>query len=394
MRRIDFIIFFSIVLTIYGLINFYIYRKGFSVLPDVGWIKITYVVGFVALASAFIVGRIVERIAVCWLSATLTWVGSLWLGVMVYYLLFLLVIDGVRLVNAIVPFFPAAITSNPLRAGQVTAVALSVVVAGIVVYGFFNAAHPRIRRLELYSEKRGASVDSLSIVAVSDIHLGTIVSNSRLQRIVSLINGIDPDLVLFPGDMLDEDLKPVLERNTGEVLRTVRAKYGVFGITGNHEYIGGVEPAVRYLEEHGITMLRDSACELACGVILAGREDRSIRQFAGRQRRSLPDILNGIDRTRPVIVMDHQPLRLEEAQSMSVDLQLSGHTHNGQLWPFNYIADAVYEISWGYLKKESTHYYVSSGAGTWGPPVRTGNYPEIVHITLRFNTHSASTGTL
>ena len=92
----------------------------------------------------------------------------------------------------------------------------------------------------------------------------------------------------------------------------------------------------------------------------------------------------GIDKERPIILMDHQPYNLEEASSNQVDLQISGHTHNGQLWPFNYLTDAIYEISRGYKKKGNTHIYVSSGVGTWGPPVRTGNRPEIVNIRLNF----------
>jgi len=117
---------------------------------------------------------------------------------------------------------------------------------------------------------------------------------------------------------------------------------------------------------------------------IVGREDRSYNRGSARRRKSLEELMKGVDRSLPVILMDHQPFALEEAVSHSVDLQLSGHTHHGQLWPFNFITKRVYELSWGYLKKGATHIYVSCGVGTWGPPVRTGNRPEIVNIKLSF----------
>jgi predicted MPP superfamily phosphohydrolase len=154
-------------------------------------------------------------------------------------------------------------------------------------------------------------------------------------------------------------------------------------VTGNHEYIGGVEEACRYLTDHGIVVLRDRVARILKSVCIVGREDRSIRGFSGRQRIPLETLLNGIDREDLVILMDHQPFHLDEAASLGVDLQLSGHTHHGQLWPFNFITAAVYELSWGYLQKGDMHVYVSSGVGTWGPPVRIGNVPEIVSIVLQ-----------
>jgi hypothetical protein len=159
---------------------------------------------------------------------------------------------------------------------------------------------------------------------------------------------------------------------------------GVFGITGNHEYIGGVEEAVAYLEEHGIRMLRDTCIILRGGITLCGREDRSSMQFGGLRRKGLGELLKDVDRTRPVIMMDHQPFDLDSVAKAGVDVQLSGHTHHGQLWPLNYITKVVYEQSWGYLRKSGTQFYVSSGAGSWGPPVRLGNRPEIVVLTLHF----------
>jgi hypothetical protein len=146
-----------------------------------------------------------------------------------------------------------------------------------------------------------------------------------------------------------------------------------------------VEPAVKYLEEHGIRVLRDSSILLDGGIVLAGREDRDISRFSGKNRKSVKELLQGRDMNMPVILLDHQPFNLEKAVEAGVDLQLSGHTHHGQMWPLNYLTKAIYQLSSGYLKIGETHFYVSNGVGTWGPPLRSGNRPEILSIMLNFN---------
>jgi len=302
----------------------------------------------------------------------------------VYFLLFAFAIDIIRLLNFIVPFFPSFLTVNPERTKEITSFAIIVVVLVIVLGGYINARTPIIKTLELSISKNGRTIKSLNIAVASDIHLGTIVCKSKLERIVQHINSLNPDLVLLPGDVVDEDIGPVIRNNLGETLRKIRSKYGVFAITGNHEYIGGVEPACRYLAEHGITMLRDASVKIGDGLYVVGREDISIRGFTGKTRKPLSELMAEVDKSYPVILMDHQPFRLEEAEINGVDLQLSGHTHHGQLWPFNFVTKKVYELSWGYKKKGNTHYYVSCGVGTWGPPIRTGNRPEIINIKLQF----------
>jgi predicted MPP superfamily phosphohydrolase len=254
----------------------------------------------------------------------------------------------------------------------------------VVIAGYINARNPVIRKLRLEIPKSANGLRHLKIAAASDIHLGTIISRSRLKMLVDKINLIDADIVLLPGDVVDEDLAPVVKQNLGELLRCIKSKYGVFAITGNHEYIGGVVPAVKYLTEHGITVMRDAYIRIADSFYILGREDRAGKQFAGIIRKPLPGIMDGINRNLPLILMDHQPVKLQEAVDHGIDLQLSGHTHHGQLWPFNFITKKIYELSTGYLKKGNTHFYVSSGAGTWGPPVRTGNRPEILEIQIDF----------
>ena len=383
MRKRAFISFFTIALSIYALINFYIFIRGWGVISADASLRFWYVALFLIFSLSFIAGRFLERAALSRFSTALVWIGSFWLGAMVYFFFIVFTIDILRLANSIIPFFPSFLTTGD-EAQHVAAIIVTGSVVLVVISGYINALNPRIRTLDLTIPKIVNPTKTLNIAVASDIHLGTLICKSRLERIVEKINDLNPDLVLLPGDVVDEDLGPVIRENLGETLRKIKSKFGVIAITGNHEYIGGVEEACRYLADHGITVLRDSTMRIDNSITIVGREDLSSKQLAGKRRKSLEELMEDVDTSQPVILMDHQPFRLGEAEKNGVDLQLSGHTHHGQLWPFNFITKKVYELSWGYKKKGNTHFHVSSGVGTWGPPIRTGNRPEIVNIRLKF----------
>jgi predicted MPP superfamily phosphohydrolase len=384
MKTSDYLIFFGVVFAIYGLVNFYIFIRGWQALPAGSGVRTFYLSLFLFFSLSFFAGRFLERVWMSPLSTALVWVGSFWLAGMAYFFLSLLVLDLIRLVNSLVPFFPEFVTRDYPRTKLCLMVGVVVLTIGVVIGGAINALVPETRVLEVAVPKKAKGISSFRIVAASDIHLGTIIGGSRLNRLVERINGLNPDIVLLPGDIIDEDVAPVIAKDLGDSLRNIRSRLGVVAVTGNHEYIGGADRACAYLAEHGITVLRDSVLALDCGVQIVGREDRSIRQFSGKQRKPLEELMVGVDRSLPVVLLDHQPIGLDQAERSGVDVQLSGHTHHGQLWPFNLITNAIYEVSWGFLQKGGTSIYVSSGFGTWGPPVRTGNRPEVVSLTLQF----------
>jgi predicted MPP superfamily phosphohydrolase len=380
-----FIIFFSIVLVVYGLVNSYIFTRGLQAIPAGSAWRAWYIPGFWVLASTFILARILERTWPCGFTGVVTWIGSFWLAFMLYFILAALIMDLARLVNHFTGIFPQVFYADYAKT-KLVALAVTIVLTTVVVTaGFINARIPKIRKLELHVAKQVTGDKELTIVMASDIHLGTIIAGRKANRLVETINSLNPDIVLFAGDVVDEDLAPVIKNNLGASLVQIKSRYGTYGITGNHEYIGGAEAAVKYLGEHGITMLRDTALLIDNRFWLAGRDDRDKPRFTGRSRKELAEVMRGVDRNYPVILMDHQPFNLEKAVAEGVDLQLSGHTHHGQLWPFNYITGAMYELSAGYKQKGSTNFYVSTGFGTWGPPVRLGNRPEIVQIKLIFD---------
>ncbi len=379
------ILFITIVTIIYGLVNYYLFSRAIQVFPSGSPYQAWFIIAFWLIVSTFILARILERVYPCGFTGVITWIGSFWLAFMLYFLMVVILIDLVRLSDHFFHWLPSIIFSDYQKTKTLLFTASVALVTLVVVVGFINARIPVIREINLNIDKKAADGQTLSIVMASDIHLGTIISRRKATRLVETINSLKPDIVLFAGDIVDEDLAPVIKNDLGKSLSGIHSRLGVYAITGNHEYIGGAEPAIRYLQQHGITMLRDTTIFIDHKFYLAGRDDRDKPRFTGKTRKGLDEVLYGADRSYPIILMDHQPFSLGKTAAQGVDLSLSGHTHHGQLWPFNYITSAIYEISHGYKQIGKTHFYVSSGFGTWGPPVRLGNRPEIVHIKLTFN---------
>ncbi|MDD5062180.1 MAG: metallophosphoesterase, partial [Candidatus Marinimicrobia bacterium] len=254
----------------------------------------------------------------------------------------------------------------------------------VLIIGRWNATHPQIKNLEIDIHKK-ANAKAITIAFASDIHLGSLVGQRQLKQLVEIIEVKQPDLILFGGDLLDEDLLPVIRRNLGQCLEELRAPLGKFTVTGNHEFIGGVDNAVQYLENHGITVLRDSSIQLSNGIWILGRDDRDGKRFSGGEsRQALNELISEVNSKQPLILLDHQPVNLSESIVNGIDLQLSGHTHHGQLWPLNYITSKLFQISRGYKLIEKTHFLVSSGFGTWGPPIRLASRSEIYFIKVNF----------
>ena len=200
----------------------------------------------------------------------------------------------------------------------------------------------------------------------------------------SMIKDLKPDIVLLLGDIVDGEIGPVLRGDLLQYFTWPDCTDGLYAITGNHEFIGGANRTIPYIESKGIRVLKDEMITLPGGIQLIGRIDRDSYRFYRKERMPLADLMKQADTTRPVILLDHQPFHLDEAASYGIDLQLSGHTHNGQMWPLNYVTSMIYELSYGYLKKNNSNFIVSSGYGLWGPRVRSGSRSEVLLINLTF----------
>ena len=289
-------------------------------------------------------------------------VGLPWLVAHVYLALAFILADTAVLCKIL----PKAYISSSC-AGSL---AIFGVVALTMVAGGLHYRHKFREEISLQTEK--PLPRPLTVVAASDLHLGYSIGRDELAGWIDRFIAESPDLVLLCGDVIDIQLKPVLEGGYAEEFR--RLKCPVVVVPGNHEYIAGIRDVHQFFDEAGITLLRDSVAHFD-GLDIIGRDDRS---NPGREALSeLADSLGGF-----TILLDHQPFNLEEAEQAGIDFQFSGHTHRGQFWPLSIVTDIMYEKSWGHHRRGATRYYVSSGLGIWGPKVRIGSRSEYVVLHI------------
>lgn len=380
-----FIVFFSIFFTIFFSVNYYVFRHFRSALNLYPKTKKYFSWFFWFLPFSFVAGRILENWFINFFSSALIWIGSIWLGALAYFVLFYLIFDIVRLILKIFKIQPIWFVfdeKNRFKIGIMVVILVFIIVIG----GIINVFYPVTKTLDISIPKRSLKNNkTIRMLVVSDIHLGTLVGEKRFEKLVETVNITKPDIVLFAGDIVDEDVAPVIKNDMGDSLLKIKPPLGFYGITGNHEYIGGVESSVDYLTKNGIKILRDNFVLIDNSFYLVGREDKSSDRMGGKSRKNINELFEKIPNDLPIILLDHQPWDLKSVAELNrVDLQISGHTHNGQLWPFNYIVKMIYEIAYGYGKIANTHFYVSNGYGTWGPPLRVGNRPEIVIMNINF----------
>lgn len=381
MKNSQLIIFFAIVLTIYSSVNIYIFFKGYHAVPAFNRNRGIYLIFFLILSLSFIAGKILEARNSSVLSDILNITGGFWMAFMLYGFIFLILGDLISVLLRSTGVLDE--TSLPVwRKWYV--IAVMVVSAGLITAGFINALIPKIQRYEISIPKAAGELSEMKVAAVSDIHLGSIIRKRSIKQLSEILKSLEPDIVLLLGDIVDGEIKPVLRDDLLQYFHCPACRAGLFAITGNHEFIGGAQQTIPYIESKGIRLLNDTLVTIEGGIQLVGRLDRDSRRFYGKERKKLSEIMISADHSKPIILLDHQPIDLEEARKNGVDLQLSGHTHNGQMWPLNLLTRRIYELSHGYMKKGDTHYIVSSGFGIWGPRVRLGSRPEILFVTLKF----------
>ncbi|WP_199439557.1 metallophosphoesterase [Umezawaea beigongshangensis] len=379
--------------------------------------------GTAALVVAFAVmlaALVLSRSASPEVARFVAWPGYLWLAAMFYLTLLLGVLEIPRLV-----LNRRARGAAPVRAGEPVAVgtsgaaiaaeepdqrtpevprerdavridtgrrlfiARSLAVAGgvaagsVVGYGATRAlGTPDLRRVPVVLNKLDPSLSGFRVAVVSDIHLGPLLGRSHTERIVRMINEQQPDLVAIVGDLVDGSVDELGE--AAAPLRDLVSPYGSFFVTGNHEYFSGAEPWLSELERLGVNPLRNERLAIERGG--AGFDLAGINDVTGRNYDDAPDLdraLDGRDDSRPVVLMAHQPVQVADAARRGVDLQLSGHTHGGQMFPFSLAVPVQQPVVAGLATVDGTQVYVSRGAGFWGPPVRVGAPPDISVIELR-----------
>jgi len=381
MKNYQMIIFLTIVLTIYSLANTYIYLKGFNSVPAFRNFRILYLVVFVVLAATFIAGKIIEARHSSVLSDILNIIGGFWMAFMLYGFLFLLLSDILSLVLRVTGTLNSDNMSDYRKWAYYVTIAISFF---LIAGGFFNAITPHVKKYELTVNKSAGEVKELRIAAVSDIHLGSVIRKRSMKKLSQILRDLKPDMVLLLGDIVDGEIGPVLRGDLLKYFTCPDCRGGLYAITGNHEYIGGADRTIPYIESKGIKLLKDEVVTLKGGISLIGRLDRDSKRFYGKERKELGELIKQADTTKPIILLDHQPFNLGDSEKHGIDIHLSGHTHNGQMWPLNHLTRSIYELSYGYMKKGGTHIIVSSGYGLWGPRIRSGSRSEVLLIEVTF----------
>ncbi|MFF2091857.1 metallophosphoesterase [Paenibacillus sp. NPDC058174] len=371
------------VLLIYGLINWYIGWNGWVYASTLfGWESpVLYSIVIAVLALGYIVGRMGQSNFTRPLARQLKLLGSYWIAVFEYSVLLLPPAD---LIVWLLTKTSITTENAILAVGS----AVVVILAALLIRGSWNAWTPIVRVYSAVIPKQAGKLKKLKIGMASDIHLGTTVGNRHLQRLVDEMDRMKPDIILLPGDIIDDDIDPFIRYKMADVMKQLKAPLGVYAVLGNHEYIGGhIEQFVAEMDAIGIRVLRDENVLIADSFYIIGRKDASAASGRNDKSGRLPirSLVAEVDAALPLIMMDHQPSDLEQAAVNGIDLSLSGHTHRGQMAPNHLITRRLFELDWGYKQKGGLHAIVSSGFGSWGPPIRIGSRSEVIQIDLAFN---------
>ena len=297
-------------------------------------------------------------------------VGTSWLIIMIYIVIIFVMLDLVR-ITGLLPLKQFMFNS---WTGFCT---LSLIVLVLMTYGNVNYHNKKRVELTIKTDKNIKLEKSLKIVAISDLHLGYGNKTKEFQKWVKLINQEEPDIVLIAGDAIDNSVKPLYDRNFTDIFKDIKTKYGIYLAPGNHEYISNIDESIDFLTKADVVVLKDAAVLVDNSCYILGRDDRS-----NQTRKTIAELTDTLDKSRPIILIDHQPYHFDEVEENNIDLYIAGHSHDGQTFPITLITNALYEVSYGYKKKGNTHFYVTSGIGIWGGKFRIGSRSEYVVINF------------
>jgi predicted MPP superfamily phosphohydrolase len=367
-------------LVIYLLPNIYLYghmKKAFSQ----GHSRSLFSGLFVVLVLLFPLSMMIDEGTAFFPARLIRMGGYYYLPVLLYGFLLYLVFDLVMLVNRMAGFASFAKLQSVRLRGVVLSLVL-IVIGGFMAYGIHNFQNTRLQHYQIQVSRGEGKLNRLKVAMAADIHLSEQTRMSFVRQFVDKMNAAEADVVLLVGDILESGRETKKFKHFEKAFGTIESRYGVFAVEGNHEHYGR-EGDIDFFEQAGITLLQDTVVKVKESFYLAGRRDRHVRSRAsiGELMKQAPDSL-------PVLMMDHQPFELEKVARRRVDVQFSGHTHHGQLWPLNYITESIYQISWGHEKLRDTHFFVTCGAQGWGPQVKTSSFSEIMVVKMDLITDS------
>ena len=390
---------------IYILLNIYVLRWGYLWIGNCHHLfqsrifRIILTVVYTLVALTPLTGFLIHKPA--FLHRILKITSNYFLGIFMYILMVLFSIDIVRLI------LKYAVHASWIQSRIVFAAVGACCICIVIIISFsgiYHAKHIKVTPYKITVDKSAPDMDSLKIVLLADTHFGYNSGAVHAQEIVDKINEQNPDLVCIAGDIFDNEYDAVREpEKISEILRTIRSKYGVYACWGNHDLnepiLAGFtfkhkkedskqlkDPRMkRFLQNSNIQLLEDEAVLIDNSFYVVGRKDASLIEKIEEKRKTPAQLTQKLDKDKTIIVIDHQPKELQDIADAGVDLDLCGHTHDGQTFPGNFTVKFLWENPCGYLQKGSMHNIVTSGSGVWGPAMRVGTDSEICTINLTFS---------
>ena len=389
-KALSFILFFSIVAIVTASIHYYF---GIRLFRNTGlsqvWKNIGYFV-LIILLLYMLTAMLLSRHLPIKYSQPLLWIAYLWMGIMMLLFFTLLLTD---LIKVILYFYSKYTISSggsvdserrQFLSGLFTlgASAIVLMTSGISVINYYSK--PFVNRINMHLKGLPKIFNGFKIVQISDLHIGQLMTKSKFEEIVQQVNDLKPDLIAITGDLVDGSIELLSHEVTP--IRKLKAENGVFFVTGNHEYYSGVENWIIEIEKLGIKVLSNENIEInnrEDSFYIAGVNDHEAKRFGEKHAANFNQALSGLGKSKKVILLAHQPIAVREAADYGVDLVLSGHTHGGQIWPFNNLVYLQQPYIKGFYKYKKTKLFVNQGTGCWGPPMRLGTKNEITEIILR-----------
>jgi predicted MPP superfamily phosphohydrolase len=368
--------FHTIITLAYVIPNIYVFLRINQLFINKGY-RLYYTLIYIFLVLIYPAGNFISDRVDGFIASVVDPVANYILPFWLYLFLFILLLDILLLINRMVKFIPA----DKLKSTRFKFAGLSLILvlaSCVVIAGIINFNTIRTSEYKIDIPARSSGIEHLKIAFVADFHLQKGTNVHFVERFAQKIEIIKPDLMIFGGDNVegdraDENLVPY-----EKILASIKARYGVYAVPGNHEHYAGQDKG-NFFDRSGMTVLSDSIVFPGNLFNLAGRNDSHITT-----RKTIGELLKSVKDSLPVILVDHRPTEIEEVSKTHVDVQLSGHTHNGQLFPINLITKKIYILTWGYKKILNTHFFVTSGIRLWGPPVRTTARSEIMVIDITF----------
>ncbi|MBI4689601.1 MAG: metallophosphoesterase [Nitrospirae bacterium] len=365
---------------IYGSIHAYAFLKAKAALAFGATISVYLIIVMAILFLAPLIVHYSEKYGLEALARVMSYVGYMWLGVLFLFFSCSVAIDAYRLVI----YLGGGISQRDLSTitpSVRTAFFLPLIFSlSASIYGYFEAKNIRTERLMIKTSKIPKEVGRLKIVQISDVHIGLIVSGERLKRILGEVKKAEPDILVSTGDLVDGQINRL--EGVAELIREITPRYGKFAITGNHEYYAGLSQAVSFTKKAGFSVLGGEGLTVGGIINIAGVDDPAGRYYGLFGDISEKELLSSLPSEKFTLLLKHRPL-IDKKASGFFDLQLSGHVHRGQIFPFSIVTRLYYPVHAGFASlPNNSGLYVSRGAGTWGPPIRFLSPPEVTVIEL------------